>query len=84
MLAGEPVKGQTVELILRGEDNYSRPFYSSAPGDHQTNDEGVYRISGVPPGRYIVKVGTAYGLATYGPSEKRHVYYPETFHPERR
>jgi Carboxypeptidase regulatory-like domain len=80
-VSGEPVKGQTVELILRGEDNYSRPFYSSAPGDHTTNDEGVYRISGVPPGRYIVRVGTAYGLTAYGPSEKSHVYYPETFHP---
>ena len=79
--SGEPVKGQTVELILRGEDNYSRPFYSSAPGDHQTNDEGVYRISGVPPGRYVVKVGVAYGLTTYGRSEKGNVYYPETFHP---
>ena len=80
-VSGEPVKGQTVELILRGEDNYSRPFYSSEPGDHTTNDQGVYRISGVPPGRYIVKVGTAYGLAADGRSEKSHVYYPETFHP---
>jgi Carboxypeptidase regulatory-like domain len=75
--SGEPVKGQTVELI--SEDNYSRPFYSSAPGDYTTNDEGVYRISGVPPGRYILKVGIAYGLA-FGRSEKSHVY-PETFHP---
>jgi hypothetical protein len=79
--SGDPVKGQTVELILRGEDNYSRPFYSSAPGDHRTNDEGVYRISAVPPGRYIVKVGIAYGLASYGRSEKSQVYYPETFYP---
>ena len=79
--SGEPVKDQTVELILRGEDNYSRPFHSSAPNDHTTNDEGVYRISGVPPGRYIVKVGIAYGLTGNGRGEKSHVYYPETFHP---
>ena len=79
--SGQPVKGQKVEVILRGEDNYSRPFYSSAPDDHTTNDEGVYRISGVPPGRYIVKVGIAYGLTAYGPSGKSQVYYPETFHP---
>ena len=80
-VSGEPVKGQTVELILRGENNYSRHGYSSVPGDHTTNDEGVYRISGVPPGRYLVKVGVAYGLTDYGPSDKSHVYYPETFHP---
>ena len=78
---GEPVKGQEVELILRGEDNYLRPFFSSVAGDHITNDEGVYRISGVPPGRYFVKVGTAYGLTAYGASDKSRVYYPETFHP---
>ena len=78
---GEPVKGQTVELILRGPDYYSRPFYSSALGDHTTNDEGLYHISGVPPGRYIVKVGIAYGLASYARSEKNRVYYPETFYP---
>jgi hypothetical protein len=81
-VSGEPVIGQTVQLTLRGENNYSRPFYSSAPSDHTTNDEGVYRISGVPPGRYIVNVGVAYGLTEYGPSEKGHVYYPETFHPD--
>lgn len=81
-VSGEPVKGQTVELIIRGEDNYSRSFPSSEPGDRTTNDEGIYHISGVPPGRYIVKVGVAYGLAAYGPSQKDHVYYPETFHPD--
>jgi carboxypeptidase family protein len=80
-VTGEPVKGQTVELIVRGEDSYERPIYSSAPGDHTTNDEGVYRISGVPPGRYIVKVGTAYGLTASRPTGKSRDYYPETFHP---
>lgn len=80
-VSGELVKGQTVELILRGEDNYSRPFYSSTPGDHTTNNEGIYRISGVPPGRYIVKVGIAYGLGAYRRRETSRVYYPETFHP---
>ena len=79
-VSGEPVKGERVELILRGEDNYERGFYSSTPGDHITNDEGVYRISDVPPGRYIVKLGAAYGLTNYGPREKNYVY-PETFHP---
>jgi protocatechuate 3,4-dioxygenase beta subunit len=78
---GEPVKGQTVDLIMRGEDNYSRPFYSKVPGDQITNDEGVYHISGVPPGRYIVKVGVAYGLTDHGPRHKDKVDYAETFHP---
>jgi hypothetical protein len=79
--SGEPVKGQTVELISVGEDNYWRPFYSFVLGDHTTNDEGVYHVSGVPPGRYLVKVGTAYGLTAYL-SQKGDVRYAETFHPD--
>lgn len=80
-VSGEPVKGQTVQLIIRGEDGYSRSFYSPALGDHTSNDEGVYRISDVPPGRYVVKVGTAYGLTSYGAGPKGDGY-PETFHPD--
>jgi protocatechuate 3,4-dioxygenase beta subunit len=79
-LIGGPIKGQTVDLILRGEDNYSRAFQSDVPCEHTTNDEGVYRISGVPPGRYILKVGVAYGLADFGPGQMRDIY-SETFHP---
>ena len=81
-VTGIPVKGQTVELILRGENNYLRPFYSSTPGEQTTNDEGIYHISAVPPGRYIVKVGVDYGLAGSGSSQNGEVYYPETFHPD--
>jgi protocatechuate 3,4-dioxygenase beta subunit len=80
-VSGEGVKGQTVELILLGENNYSRPYYSSVPGEHTTNDEGVYRISGAPPGRYIVKVGIAYGLTAHGPGRAGDAY-AETFHPD--
>jgi hypothetical protein len=79
---GEPVKGQTVLLLVRGENNYSRPFYSEVDGDHITNDEGVYRISGVPPGRYLVKVGIDYGVAEGGPGRQGAIYYPQTFHPD--
>lgn len=79
---GEPVKGQTVVLMLRGEGDYSRPFYSEVEGDHITNDEGVYHISGVPPGRYLVKVGIDYGVLADVRSRKGAIYYPETFHPD--
>ena len=80
--SGEPVKGQVVVLLLRGEGDYSRSFSSNAEGDHITNDEGNYRISGVPPGRYVVKVGTDYGVTADGRSPKGAIYYPETFHPD--
>ena len=76
------MSGQIVELLLRGEDNYSRPFYSPAPGDHTTNNDGVYRISGVPPGRYLVKVGVGLRPRLLWSQQKDAVYYPETFHPD--
>lgn len=79
---GDPVKGQAVELLIRGDENYSRPFQSPVPGDHITNDEGVYHISGVPPGRYLAKVGVAYGLTDHGRRQKDQVDYAETFHPD--
>jgi protocatechuate 3,4-dioxygenase beta subunit len=78
---GEPVRGQTVQLVSLGKGNYSRSFHSPKLNDHMTNDEGVYRISDVPPGRYIVKVGIAYGLTALEPNQSG-VHYPETFHPD--
>jgi hypothetical protein len=81
-------ESETIAIDLEGDKDRQKvaeaynPFYSPEPNDHRTNDEGVYRISGVPPGRYIVKVGIAYGLTTHGPRQKGDVYYPETFHPD--
>jgi hypothetical protein len=80
-VSGEGVSGQTVELIPLGDNSYSRPYYSFVPGEHITNDEGLYHISGVPPGRYIVKVGIAYGLTSHGPAVTGDAY-SETFHPD--
>lgn len=46
-----------------------------------TDDRGVYRLFGVPPGRYIVSAGVdtkrGYGRPGYGAN-----YYPITYHPD--
>jgi hypothetical protein len=46
-----------------------------------TDDRGVYRLFGVPPGRYLVSAGvdtkTGYGRPGYGSN-----YYPLTYHPD--
>jgi protocatechuate 3,4-dioxygenase beta subunit len=46
----------------------------------ETDDRGIYRVYGVPPGRYLVSVGQARdsGMVTFGPSGAR---YSRTFHP---
>jgi hypothetical protein len=43
-----------------------------------TDDRGVYRIYGVPPGRYKVSVGTG---SSYGRLNQGLTYYPQTYHP---
>ena len=44
--------------------------------DFKTDDRGVYRIYGLPPGRYKVSVGGA-----DGPFENKRRYHTRTYHP---
>jgi len=55
-----------------------RPVYDSR--DHMTDDRGVYRIFGLPPGRYRVAVGRAgeAGAVSYS----RRKLFRRTFHPD--
>jgi protocatechuate 3,4-dioxygenase beta subunit len=41
----------------------------------RTDDRGVYRIYGLPAGRYVISAGVE---ESYSPSKRK---YPETFHP---
>lgn len=44
--------------------------------DFKTDDRGVYRIYGLPPGRYLLSVGGA-----DGPFEAKPRYHTQTYHP---
>jgi len=79
----QPVVEQTISLtrlIADGWRSYSRP-YSNNYEMMTTDDRGVYRIYGLPAGRYKVSIGegggSSYRRLDYGQS-----YYPHTYHPD--
>jgi protocatechuate 3,4-dioxygenase beta subunit len=51
----------------------------------ETDDRGIYRAYGVPPGRYLVAIGQARdsGMVVFGPSGARYsrTFYPNTTDP---
>src|SRR5207253_4388149 len=47
---------------------------------YQTDDRGVYRIYGLPAGRYKASVGADSGQGTVSPGGRG--YYPRTFYPD--
>jgi hypothetical protein len=77
---GRPVIEQQVWLQLMGEGDNKQPFYP--PNNHslQTDDRGVYRIYGLPAGRYLVGIGVEPERGVSG-GRNGNRYYPLTFHP---
>jgi protocatechuate 3,4-dioxygenase beta subunit len=79
---GRPIIGEAVTLNKIGEQGDMRPFY---PSNYEiteipvTDDQGEYRVKGVPPGHYLVSVGAPYGLTR--PRDERGDIYKQTFHP---
>ena len=80
--AGHPVVEERVALTSidelgrpRGEFEFNQTNWESA----QTDDRGVYRIFGVPEGRYIASAGQAPNRG--GSVVRGTAYYPLTFHP---
>jgi protocatechuate 3,4-dioxygenase beta subunit len=79
----EAVVEQTVSLTVltaRGWWSYSKP-YSNDYEMMTTDDRGVYRIYGLPPGRYKVSVGEG-GGSSYRRLDYGKNYYPHTYHPD--
>lgn len=79
---GQPVVGEAVEYLEKREDGTLQPLSLPNPSERSTNTEGIYHISGLAPGRYVVKVGIAYGLTVFGPTNEPRSRFPETFHPD--
>jgi hypothetical protein len=78
---GRPVIEERVNLSKldatnrpRGAFNYSQNFDM-----YQTDDRGLYRIYGLPEGRYIVSVGQAEGTGS-ATNTMRREFYPRVFY----
>jgi len=78
---GAPVIGERVNLLSTDKQSRGRSFGSFNPYMHQTDDRGVYRLYGIPPGRYTVSIGESAeeGATRFGYG--RRGYYTRTFYP---
>jgi hypothetical protein len=78
---GQPLILESVRLFAVGEQGRKVPVY--LPSMSTTDDRGVYRVYGVPPGRYILSVGVDTNALNYRTgSGSGNTYYPPTYHPD--
>ena len=75
---GRPIVEELISVIALSPDN-RQPFYRESQ-TMSTDDRGVYRVYGLPPGRYKISVGSGAG-SVYGRLDHGQAYYPHTYHP---
>lgn len=80
---GQPLIQENVRLFAVTEQGRKVPIYLPYGqfSVSSTDDRGVYRLFGVPPGRYILSVGVDTG-APIGRMASGNTYYPVTYHPD--
>lgn len=79
---GEPVVEIYVRLASVLEGGVSGPSLQIVSGSsYRTDDRGVYRIFGLPAGKYKVSVGVS-TREGFSPSQNTRAFIPETFHPD--
>jgi protocatechuate 3,4-dioxygenase beta subunit len=62
------------------EQKVQRTVY--ATGSAQTDDRGIYRVFGLPPGRYKVAVGRSDDERNITYNQSRNIFYKQVFHPD--
>lgn len=78
---GKPVVDERVQLDAIDNTNRGRFWASSNPFMFQTDDRGIYRIYGIPAGRYNISVGHSSqdGMTRVGFGNRR--YFQRTYYP---
>lgn len=75
-----PVIAERISLTMVSETGQP----TQAPGGNraglETDDRGIYRVYGLPAGRYLVSAGND-GGNRIGPGQVRRANYPRTYHP---
>ncbi|MGH9937139.1 MAG: hypothetical protein ACREAM_12880 [Blastocatellia bacterium] len=74
---GRPVIAERINLAMAAENGRAQPFNGGNRFGFETDDRGVYRIYGLPAGRYILSAGGA-----DRPGQSRRIRYPRTFYPD--
>jgi hypothetical protein len=80
---GRPLVKKQVLLSRLEKDRQSSPSSGYGPSldMYMTDDRGVYRIFGLPVGRYLVSVGFPPSAGPV-PFSSDGTFYPQTFHPK--
>ena len=80
---GRPLVGKYVLLSRFDKSGWSIPnfSYGSTLVMYETDDRGVYRIYGLPVGRYLVSIGFPPSAGAVAVS-RNGTFYPRTFHPK--
>jgi hypothetical protein len=77
---GHPVIEERISLFKFDSNNKPQGYHLNSPNNmFKTDDRGVYRIFGLPAGRYLVSVG--HEPSGQSIAENR-TFYPRVFHPD--
>jgi protocatechuate 3,4-dioxygenase beta subunit len=78
---GQPLIEENVRLWRADEGGKRQPFSTGYNYYmYRTDDRGIYRLYGLPSGRYLVSAGISQKDGTYAISSAR--YFPQTYHPD--
>ncbi len=79
---GAPLIAQLVQLYTMDEQGQKREYrgHFTYDGIFVTDDRGVYRIYGLPPGRYLISAGGEDGSSPFrfGSEKFARIYHPNT------
>jgi protocatechuate 3,4-dioxygenase beta subunit len=79
---GRPLIRHHVTLYVTEPDGKRHLYYSRNPRGLETDDRGIYRTYGLPPGRYSVSAGTPLQDNSASPGMVSGIYYPQVFYTE--
>jgi hypothetical protein len=79
---GQPVISLPVMLLKVVDGRPGQGYRTSDLQMMSTDDRGIYRIYGVLPGRYVVKVGSPSNINRATTGGGRYPSYAETYHPD--
>src|SRR5262245_30597702 len=80
---GNPIAEEVVSLLKMDERGKPQPYYHPVGSfGFSTDDRGIYRIFGLPAGRYLVGAGFDLREGSITMTTRR-AFYPRTYHPDK-
>jgi hypothetical protein len=77
---GRPAIAERIMVMPVAQPDQTRPALNLPNAILETDDRGIYRVFGLPPGRYVVSAGTG-GESVAADVNNRRFSYPRTFAP---